>query len=188
MKNIYKVIIFSLLLSLLSFNGFAANNTVKISNVTISEINKTVDVKFSSSGFTNGDDLTVLVFKVTDELNTPQDSNIVYVGQPEYIDGMPLISFELPENAEGTYEIRVGGTGVTAYSAGQFTASEVLVGDLDNNGVINKDDAIIILQIFFGEIDIVDESSYYDLVKDCDLVKDGNINVKDAVRLLQLIK
>lgn len=180
MKNIYKVIIFTLLLSLLSFSGFAAN-TIEISDDTISEINKTVDVKFSSKGFTNGDDLTVLVFKVTDELKTPHDSNIVYVGQPEYIDGMQLISFELPEDAKGTYEIRVGGTGVTAYSAGQFTASEVLVGDVDNNGVINKDDAIIILKVFFGEIIIDDKSS-------CDLVKDGNINVKDAVRLLQLIK
>lgn len=180
MKNIYKVIIFSLLLSLLSFSGFAAN-TIEISDNTISELNRTVDVKFSAEGFTEGDDLTILVFKFTEELKTPDESNIVYVGQPEYLEDMQSLSFDLPDDAEGTYEIRVGGTDVSQYTVGKFTVGEIINTDLNNDGFIDKQDAVIILKVFFGKMNIDNKADF-------DFTKDENVDVKDAVRLLQLIK
>ncbi|MBE7019865.1 MAG: hypothetical protein E7411_00320 [Ruminococcaceae bacterium] len=182
MKNIFKIIIAcTLLLSLMSM-GVCAANTIEISDDTISKKDGVVTVNFTASGFMEGDAITILVFKVTDTVKEPDNSNIVYMGQPEYKDEMSAVTFKLPEEeTEGIYEVRVGGTGVEAYSLGQFSAKELIIGDLDNNGVIDKGDVVIILKLFFGEK--VDVSA-----TDCDLTNDGIVNVKDAVKLLKMIE
>lgn len=184
MKNMFKFLITCMLLiSCLSFGAFAAN-TVTISDDTISESDKSVAVSFTADGFAEGDDLTILVFKVTEELSEPDESNIVYVEQPEYTEGMQSINFKLPEDAEGTYEVRVGGTGVEAYTAGQFTVRNVIFGDLNNDGVLDNQDAIVILQVFFNASDMTVEVEK----NECDFNDDGIVNAKDAVYLLQQIK
>lgn len=180
MKNIFKVIIFALLFSCLSLSAFASN-TVKISDDGITETQKNVDVNFIAEGFSEGDDLTILVFKVTEELSTPHFSNIVYLEQPEYREDMQSISFTLPEDAEGVYEVRVGGNNVNQYTVGKFSVSNILKGDLNNDGIVDKNDAVMILKVFFGELIIENKADY-------DLINDGNINVKDAVELLKMIK
>ncbi len=179
MKNIFKVIVSTLLFSCLSLGAFAVN-TIEISDNTITYLDKTVDIRFLAEGFNEGDDLTILVFKVTEEHNIPHKSNIVYVEQPEYTEGMQSISFKLPEDAEGTYEVRVGGADVETYSVGRFTANEIIFGDLNNDGITDKNDAVIVLKVFFGD-EILDNNIVYDLTGD------GAIDLKDAIEILRMI-
>ena len=170
-----KIIILSLcLISLISFS-VSASNTIIIKNNGIAEENKTVTAEITTENFSEGDDITLLVFKC-DKESEPQSSNIVAVNQIEYKSGMTSISFNLPKTAEGIYEVRIGGTNVKTYTSGKFSVTKYSFGDLNGDGLYDDSDAILILRVFL-ELDNINlelNTNYYDLNKD------GVINAKDA--------
>lgn len=136
---------------------------------------KTVTVEITTENFSDGDDITLLVFKC-DKESEPQSSNIVAVNQTEYKSGMTSISFNLPKTAEGIYEIRIGGTNVKTYTSGKFYVTKYSYGDLNGDGLYDDKDAILILRVYLqlDEINLELNTNYYDLNKD------GVINAKDA--------
>lgn len=171
-----KVFILSLcLISLFSFS-VSASGTIAILDNGISEAEKSVTVSVSTENFSEGDDITLLVFKPTEEQPEPDETNIVAINQTDYNEGMTDITFNLPSDATGEYEIRIGGTNVETYTSGTFRVTEYSFGDLNGDGNYDDTDAILILRVFLeiDEINVKLNKNYYDLNSD------GVINVKDA--------
>lgn len=159
-----------------------AENIVEIDNDSIVETSKTVSLNISTKNFSEGDDLTILVFKPAEDNSDPDTGNIVYVNQAEYSQNSASISFKLPDDAEGRYEIRMGGTGVKTYTSGAFYVTEFTPGDLNGDGLYDDNDAILILKVFLeiDEINAALNKSYYDLNSD------GVINTKDALIVYEI--
>lgn len=171
-----KILILSIcLISLISFS-VNASNTIAILDNGISEAEKSVTVSVSTANFSEGDDITLLVFKPTSEQSEPDKTNIVAINQTDYREGMTSITFNLPSDATGDYEIRIGGTNVETYTSGTFRVTEYSFGDLNGDGNYDDTDAILILRVFLelDEINVKLNKNYYDLNND------GVINAKDA--------
>lgn len=163
------------LISLISLS-VSASGTVAIIDNGINEVNKSVTVSVTTENFSQGDDITFLVFKPTVEHPEPDSTNIVALNQTTFSLGMTSITFNLPEDATGDYEIRLGGTNVKAYTSGTFRVREYSFGDLNGDGLHDDTDAILILRVFLelDEINVKLNKNYYDLNND------GVINAKDA--------
>lgn len=171
-----KILILSVLLISLISVSVSASNTVAIINNGISEVNKSVTVEISTENFSEGDDITLLVFKPDNNHPEPDITNIVALNQIEYKEDMTNITFELPKQSEGIYEIRIGGTNVKTYTSGKFAVTKYSYGDINGDGIYDDKDAILILRVYLkiDEININLDKSYYDLNND------GVINAKDA--------
>ena len=170
-----KILILSLvLISLISLSVSA--NTVAIINNGISEVNKSVTVGISTENFSDGDDITLLVFKPDNSHPEPDMTNIVAVNQIEYKEGMANITFELPKQSEGIYEIRIGGTNVKTYTSGKLAVTKYSYGDINGDGKYDDKDAVLILKVYLqiDKINVELNKNYYDLNND------GVINAKDA--------
>ena len=170
-----KILILSLILiSLISLNVSA--NTVVIINNGISEVNKSVTVGISTENFSEGDDITLLVFKPDYNHPEPDMTNIVALNQIEYKENMTNITFELPKQSEGIYEVRIGGTNVKTYTSGKFAVTKYSHGDINGDGIYDDKDAVLILRVYLqiDEINVELNQNYYDLNND------GIINAKDA--------
>ena len=61
-------------------------------------------------------------------------------------------------------------------AAAQPPASTHLTGDADNNGTVNAADALLVMQF---------DAEWNVSVPDADVTRDGVVDVKDAVRILQ---
>ncbi len=163
------------LISLISLS-VSASSTIAFLDNGISETEKSVTVSVSTNNFSEGDDITLLVFKPTDEQPEPDETNIVAINQMDYKEGMTDVTFNLPSEATGEYEIRIGGTNVETYTSGTFRVREYSFGDLNGDGLHDDTDAILILRVFLelDEINVKLNKNYYDLNND------GVINAKDA--------
>ena len=157
-----KIFILSLCLMSLISLSVSASNTILIKDSDI--VVKTVTVDISTENFSEDDDITLLVFKPDDEHPEPDLTNIVAINQADYKSGMTSITFSLPENAEGIYEIRIGGTNVETYTSGKFTVTKYSLGDLNRDGNYDDIDAILVLRVFLEideinmELKILDET------------------------------
>ena len=177
-----KFLIFTLIFSLLvvSVPAFAANS-VSIKDNGILEQSKNVTVSISTVDLDENDDLTVLVYKVDEKNTEPNKDNIAYINQIDFVEGKTSITFPMPDDADGLYEVRIGGTDVETYTSGRFSISQAIVGDLNKDGKIDTKDAIIVLKVYLGKDDIgvtITEGS-------CDLNADGTVDTKDAIWVLR---
>ena len=179
-----KILLLTFIMMTLSAVVVSAANIIDILDNGISEINRNVTVKISTENFSEGDDVTLLVFKPTNEKKEPDITNIVAIDQTEYKDGITSITFTLPEDASGLYEVRIGGTNVSMYTSGTFNVMKYSIGDVNGDGIYDDKDAILILRVYLelDEIDLSISKDYYDLNGD------GVINVKDAALVYQMKK
>ena len=147
MKKIFKLAIsFVMILSMLSVCAFAADS---ITLGEITESSKAVTVNFTLDGLQDGDDVTILVFKKDNADTEPTQDNIVYINQVSAANSK--IEFNLLDTvAEGTYEVRMGGTGIDTADIGTFTISSITYGDMDGDGVIDTFDAVWVLKYAAG--------------------------------------
>ena len=105
----------------------------------------------------------------------------------EYVDQDGDAFTVLPVNtlADGTYEVKVGGTDGTI-KQGEFTVGEPtpgsdrLLGDVTNDGKINVSDGSAILGHYAGTALLTDAED----LKAADATEDGKINVSDASDVL----
>lgn len=171
-----KIFILSLCLISLFSISVSASNKVAIINNSITQVSKSVTVGISTENFSEGDDITLLVFKPDNNHPEPDITNIIAINQIEYKEGMAQISFTLPKQEEGIYEIRIGGTNVKTYTSGKFYVTKYSYGDLNGDGLYDDTDALLILRVYLelDEINLELNKSYYDLNND------GVINAKDA--------
>ncbi len=143
MNRFLKLIIaFTLVISTMSVCAFAATS---IDVGTITESSKAVTVNFTVAGAEVNDDVTILVYKKDTATTEPNENNIVYINQLSAT-GSNIQFNLLPDAAEGTYEVRMGGTGIETADIGTFTLSSVIYGDLDGNGEIDAFDAVWVLR------------------------------------------
>jgi hypothetical protein len=143
MSRLLKLVIaFTLVLSTMSVCAFAATS---IDVGTITESSKAVTVNFTVTGAEANDDVTILVYKKDSETAEPTESNIVYINQLSAT-GSNIQFNLLADAAEGTYEVRMGGTGIETADIGTFTLSSVIYGDVDGNGDIDAFDAVWVLR------------------------------------------
>ncbi len=177
MKKYIKILVLSLCLMSLISLSVSAFSTIAIVDNGISEISKSVTIEILTENFSEGDDITLLVFKPDEKHPEPDLTNIVAINQTEYTSGMTSVSFNLPEYATGDYEIRLGGTNVETYTSGKFTVKEYSFGDINGDGNYDDADAILILRVYLelDDINVELNKNYYDLNGD------GVINAKDAV-------
>ena len=116
-------ILLSIIVSLFSLSAYAADS-IGIDNIV--EDNKTVTVNFNVYNLKDYEDVTILVFKKTDEKSEPDKTNLVYINQLHPTDSK--ITFKLPANyAEGVYEVRMGGTNIQTASIGSFEILNVML-------------------------------------------------------------
>ena len=169
-----------LALSLMVVPTFAAN-VVGIRDNGIQETSKNVTVSIFSEGLDENDDLTVLVYKVDENETAPNQNNIAYINQIDFVEGKTSITFPMPDNADGLYEVRIGGTDVETYTSGRFSITQTIVGDLNQDGKLDTKDAIVVLKVYLGKDDI----GITITEENCDLNSDGIVDTKDAIWVLK---
>lgn len=162
-----------LLLSFLSVGCFAADS-IEIKD--IKEVQKRITVEFDVKNLQSSDDVTILVFKKTDEKPEPDMSNIVYINQA-HPEGSTL-QFDLLEAASsGTYEVRMGGTGIQSADVATFSVSGYLPGDINGDGQVNVMDVTFLRRHNAGGYNVK-------VVKEAvDVNKDGRVTVLDITLL-----
>lgn len=176
MKKIIKVFLISFcFISLISLSVSASNSIVLV-NGGITDTNKRITATIQTKNFSDGDDITLLVFKPDNKHPEPDATNIVALNQIKYEDNMSSVTFNLPKQSEGIYEIRIGGTNVKTYTSGKFYVTKYSYGDINGDGLYDDKDAILILRVFLelDDINLELNKNYYDLNND------GVINAKDA--------
>lgn len=180
MKNINKIALVMCIL-VMSLSVFASAATVTVGTVDPTNT-AAVAVNFTVDGLTaNDDQVTILVYK-GDAATAPSSSNIVYLNQITYVNN--VVTFALPANAEGTYQVLMGGTSVQTASRGNFTitVTKVIYGDVNGDGKVNVTDAVWVLR-YDAEISINENENVSFTYADVN--GDGKVNVTDAVWILR---
>ncbi len=169
----------TVVLLLMSVPAFAANTVDYVGNEISSSTNVTVFI--NTTGLDENDDITVLVFKAEGENPQPDENNIAYINQVDFVSGQTSISFPMPEDADGLYEVRIGGTDVESYTSGRFSITHTILGDVNKDGKIDTKDAIVVLRVYLSSDDIdVDITT-----ETYDVNKDGSVDTKDAIWILR---
>ena len=179
MKIIIKnTILILLVISMFSVSVCAADS-IKIEDVL--EQNKSVTVNFNVTALKDYEDITVLVFKKTDEKSEPDITNIVYINQLNSVNSK--ISFKLPATvAEGVYEVRMSGTNIKTASIGSFEILNVMLGDVNNDGKITISDAVWILRKLSGA-----QMADYVTIENGNINSDDSLTISDAVWILRYL-
>ena len=135
---------------------------------------------------TSGAQYLLLVVKGTE---APSEKNIVYIDQ-QAADSNGKVSFNAYPSSltKDNYRVYVVGQG-SAYSQGTPTASfryyqPYTLGDVDDNGTINTNDAVMVLKHCAETATLENGSSAY-MAADVD--KNGILNTNDAVQIMRYI-
>lgn len=175
MKKIIKTLFSLLLIFSISAVGVYAADSISVGE--IAKKSKEVTVNFDVVNLQKNDDVTILVFKKTEEKPDPDISNIVYINQLNTEESK--ITFTLPQNAtDGTYEVRMGGTNIKKSSSGFFQLSTYIPGDINGDGIVNTKDITTLRRYNSGgysDLNVVEEA--------LDVNKDGIVNTKDITTL-----
>lgn len=138
------------------------------------------------NGLTGGAQYLLLVVKGT---GAPSEKNIVYIDQ-QAADSNGKVSFNAYPSSltKDNYCVYVVGEN-SAYSQGTPTASfsyyqPYTLGDVDDNGTINTNDAVMVLKHCAETATLENGSSAY-MAADVD--KNGILNTNDAVQILRYI-
>lgn len=181
MKRIFSFsIILCMLMSALSLTTFAAND-VTIGNVDY--VNKNdITVNFSVTGLTSEDYVTILIYK-EDDIEGYVDDDIVYINQVSADNNK--IELAIPAtSADGKYVVLMGGTDVATAKSTYFTITTLIYGDVDNNKIIDINDAVYVLK-YSLDVNSVSEELQQIIVK-AGNVNGGNvIDINDAVAILK---
>ena len=183
-----KIICLLLVLSCLSVSAFAADS------ITVGEVkeeDKAVTVNFTVTNLQADDEVTILVYKkeIDEEKSTedakvykePDETNIKYINQVTPQNN--VISFNLlTDTADGLYEVRMGGTGIENASAGTFTISSIIYGDVTGNGVVDLSDAVWVLK-YSSQFEMPTDEGFN--IMSGDVTGNGVVDLSDAVWILK---
>jgi len=178
MKMLKKILVLIVILSFFTVGVYAADS-VGISNIT--EEDYSVKVSFEISGLKDYEDVTILIFRKTEEKSEPDTTNIVYVNQM-HTDNNEISLNLLQSAAEGVYEVRMGGDDIDNISIGTFEITSVLWGDVNCDGKITVSDAVWILRNLSG-----DEMAQYVTIENGNINSDNQITISDAVWILKYL-
>lgn len=190
------------LASVLALSCTFAVSAAEVTMGDIAEADGAYSVGLTATGVAETDQYTVLVYKVSDEgimdeiasaeLPVPSNTNITYINQDAFstikLSGSDAysIAFALGANVngEGTYKVLVGGTGVAIAAEGYFEvggeSDDIIYGDVDGDGEITTEDALIILQVAGGAT----VEGYQLVVGDVDC--DSDTTTEDALLVLKV--
>lgn len=120
-----------------------------------------------------GKQATVLVYKADSADAEATAENIVYIDQAAKTEDLwKTISVTFDEDAK--YVIKMGGEGA-AVASEVYGASTVVVGDVNNDGAIDVEDAGLVVSYFLEKIDLT-----ADQLTAADTNVDGAYDVEDA--------
>lgn len=142
------------------------------------------------TGATEGQQLTILVLKPGSDDTAVVEASIAYINQdPANPDGGMTYTIKLPDDLpDGTYNVKVGGTGVENIAVAPFTKGEnggdYTIGNVSGDTVINATDATQILQVAVGMRTEFNKGAIPLEVGDVD--NSGTINGTDATQVLQV--
>lgn len=168
----------------------------------IAEVNGAYNVNLTADGVAETAQYTILVYKISDEgiadeiatatIPAPSNTNITYINQDAFStikltdSEAYTIAFALGANVngDGTYKVLVGGTDVATAAVGYFEIGEdaptLKYGDVDGDGSITTEDAIIILKVAGGA------AADYEPVSLGDVDDDGDTTTEDAILVLKV--
>ncbi len=148
--------------------GYDASGTIYVKNKIVTFNSKVI------TSHINGETGEKLADDVVKEYNNVT-SNEVYLTKPINSLGKAVT----PSNASGN--LKAGTTCVVYMYSGEPVVGGALLGDADDDGVVNVKDATAIQKKIAG----LDVASYNETVADAD--EDGNVNVKDATAIQKWI-
>ncbi len=163
----------------------AVEATVDENTVTFYEDAEKFDVAYGAAS----EGKYYLVLILNDE-GAPREDSIVYIDQVT-AEGTDVAFATYPSAlAAGSYYVYISSNDGMGYKkVASFTYGEAVttppytLGDVNEDGNINTVDALRVLRIFSGAIDINTLSEGVKLA--ADVTKDGNINTVDALRILR---
>lgn len=138
------------------------------------------------TGATEGQQLTILVLKPGSDDTAVVEASIAYINQdPANPDGGMTYTIKLPDDLpDGTYNVKVGGTGVENIAVAPFTKGEVggdvTYGDVDGNGEIDSNDALLAMQAEVGLATLTEAQ-----IKAADVDGNGEVDSNDALLMMR---
>ncbi|NLY44129.1 MAG: hypothetical protein GX066_09245 [Clostridiaceae bacterium] len=181
LKKIAGGIAIFILIMALSTSALAAE--IKDAAVTYDKSTNTVTVtgKISTGA---GKQVTLLCLPIDEETGEVEGSDPIYIDQitTKNADGSFSVKFKMPDNAAGSYVVRISGTGVSQRVSVIFSVDEpsVLYGDVNGDGEIAAGDAILVLRNTVGLITFTDAQKIA-----ADVNGDGEIAAGDAILILR---
>lgn len=181
-----------LIVSCAAVTAVAAAMAVSASaaNVTVDEAKTTItnNLEYVKGSEPSGQ-ATILVQKNTGTAFTEGD--IVYIDQQASDGTVPTDwkSIKVAALADGTYVLKMGGTGVTTLASEEFTVGEVtppagnvMVGDVNGDKKILVNDAVAIVDYILEKTDLTDEQFVA-----ADTNTDNKVLINDAVAIVDYV-
>lgn len=143
--------------------------------------------------FTGAESGAQYLVTVQDATGTPTESNLVYIDQ-KAAEGSSVTFTLFPSAADPskTYYVYLSSnasagdvrsqTLAATFTYYQAASSDVLLGDVTQDGNIRVDDALAVLQSVVGKITLEG-----DQITAADVTRDGNVRVDDALGILQFV-
>jgi len=122
-----KLLFLILAISVLASVYVSAANSIEIENVTVNGAEMVVN--FNTSGLEAADQVTLLTYASPKADDDATEENIVYIDQIDKAENTS-ISFNLKEAASGTYQVKMGGTDVSAPDVLSITVDPDMSGDV----------------------------------------------------------
>ena len=122
-----KILFLILAITVLASVYVSAANSIEIENVTVNGAEMVVN--FNTSGLEAADQVTLLTYASAKADDDATEENIVYIDQIDKAENTS-ISFNLKEAASGTYQVKMGGTDVSAPDVLSITVDPDMSGDV----------------------------------------------------------